>query len=88
MIQDVEVMSTRQIADFLGVSSGWVYRHRGEIPHRQVGSRVLFHKPTVEQWFAKSQCDEVVEVPSKLSPAESDAIVKRVLKNATESAAL
>lgn len=46
-------LSVDEVASELGVSRTTIYtmaRHK-EIPHIKVRGRILFHKPTIEQWL-------------------------------------
>ncbi|MEB7455097.1 helix-turn-helix domain-containing protein [Lysinibacillus sphaericus] len=46
-------MSVDEVANELGVSTTTIYsmvRHK-EIPHTKVRGRILFHRPTIEQWL-------------------------------------
>ena len=54
-----EIMSTKQLADYLGMSVQWVYEHTKELPHEKIGRKTLFHKSEIDQWRkAKRQENE------------------------------
>lgn len=46
-------LSVNEVAELIGVSTATIYTmaRLGEIPHKKVRSRILFHKPTIEQWL-------------------------------------
>lgn len=46
-------LSVKKVAALIGVSTATVYTmaRLGEIPHKKVRSRILFHRPTIEQWL-------------------------------------
>ncbi|MFM9535739.1 helix-turn-helix domain-containing protein [Lysinibacillus sp. IITD104] len=46
-------MSVDEVANELGVSKTTIYTmaRQKEIPHTKVRGRILFHKPTIEQWL-------------------------------------
>lgn len=48
-----EVMSTVEVAAFLGVDRDTVYdaAARGEIPHRRIGKRLLFSRSQLVSWL-------------------------------------
>lgn len=52
--RDPSILTADQVAAFLGISRDSVYEGagRGDIPHRRVGKRLIFHKPTLEAWLA------------------------------------
>ena len=50
--KSTDILNVNQLATFIGVSPGWVYRHKDEIPHRQAGSLYFFHLPTIVKWLA------------------------------------
>lgn len=79
-------MNPKQIAEFMGVSIGWVYKNMMLLPHRRVGSLYFFHKPTIAQWLAdghvpsESEASEVGEAV-KMSEEEEDRFVKNIVKS-------
>lgn len=44
------IMSPKQLADYMGVSASWVYTHTYEIPHEKRGNKTLFVKAEIDQW--------------------------------------
>jgi excisionase family DNA binding protein len=51
------VLSVRELADFLGVSTDSVYTmvREKQIPYFRVRRRILFHRSSVEQWCKKNE---------------------------------
>lgn len=47
-----QLWDVEQVAQFLGMSPTWVYRHvaSGELPHRKIGRAVRFVPAEVERW--------------------------------------
>lgn len=47
-------MTVEEVAELLGLSVSAVYRfcRKGQIPHKRLGSRVLFCRATVLDWFS------------------------------------
>jgi excisionase family DNA binding protein len=50
-----EVLSGRQAARFLGLSEDALYEHKDEIPHRRVGTRLLFSRTELLRWLGGRQ---------------------------------
>ena len=63
-----DVMTVEDLAVFMGVSPGWVYRHKSKIPNRKVGHLYFFHRPTIERWLAEGHDTE--DVSDCISPKE------------------
>ena len=53
-VADNDVMSADEAALFLGVDRKTVYGYarRGEIPHRQIGRRMLFSRSALVSWLS------------------------------------
>jgi excisionase family DNA binding protein len=51
--QQREVMRAEEVAAFLGIGRRQVFEAvaRGELPHRRVGRRVLFHRGALLEWL-------------------------------------
>jgi excisionase family DNA binding protein len=47
------VMKVSEVAQLLGVSDDSIYRavRLGQLPHRRLGRRIVFHRPTIEAWL-------------------------------------
>ena len=54
-VADNDVMSADEAALFLGVDRKTVYGYarRGEIPHRQIGRRMLFSRSALVSWLSE-----------------------------------
>ncbi len=70
MTQEAYVMNTKQVAEFMGVSIGWVYKNKNLLPHRRVGSLYFFHKPTIQAWLADGHTPTEEVVESEMSETE------------------
>jgi hypothetical protein len=68
--QEADVMNTKQVAEFMGVSMGWIYKNMMLLPHRRVGSLYFFHKPTIAQWLADGHTPTEEVVESEMSETE------------------
>lgn len=46
-------LSVIEVAELIGVSTATIYTmsRLDEIPHKKVRGRILFHRPTIEQWL-------------------------------------
>ncbi|MBD7942516.1 helix-turn-helix domain-containing protein [Psychrobacillus sp. Sa2BUA9] len=46
-------LTVNEVAELIGVSTGTIYTmaRLGEIPHKKIRGRVLFHRETIEKWF-------------------------------------
>lgn len=45
-----DVMSPKQLAEYLGVSVSWVYQNTKELPHEKRGNKTIFIKSEVDAW--------------------------------------
>lgn len=47
-------LTVNEVAEMLGLSKDIVYRlaREGTLPSVKAGSRVLFHRPSIEKWLA------------------------------------
>lgn len=54
--------SVNEVADLIGVSSTTIYTmvRLGEIPHKKVRGRILFHRGSIENWLSSEQ-EEVAQ---------------------------
>jgi len=48
--QAPDIMTTQQLADYLGMSVQWVYEHTKELPHEKRGRKTLFIKSEIDEW--------------------------------------
>lgn len=57
-------MTVNEVAALLGVSNTTIYTmvRLGEIPHARIRSKIVFHKPTIEEWLAGQNNQEEVGV--------------------------
>ncbi len=48
------VLNAREAAKLLGIAPSSVYAatHRGELPHRRIGSRLVFSREALLRWLA------------------------------------
>lgn len=46
-----EVMNTKQLSEYLGVSVQWVYKNVKEIPHEKRGKKIIFRKSDIDNWI-------------------------------------
>lgn len=46
-----EVMNTKQLSEYLGVSLQWVYKNSKQIPHERRGKKIIFRKSKVDDWI-------------------------------------
>jgi excisionase family DNA binding protein len=46
-------LSVNEVAEVIGVSPACIYTmvREGQIPHRKVRARILFHRETIESWL-------------------------------------
>lgn len=46
-------LTVKEVAQLLGVSSTTIYTmaRANEIPHAKIGGKVVFHRPTIEEWL-------------------------------------
>ncbi|WP_342456128.1 helix-turn-helix domain-containing protein [Lysinibacillus sp. G01H] len=46
-------MSVEELAEELQISTSTIYTmvRQNEIPHKKVRGRILFHRPTIEEWL-------------------------------------
>jgi excisionase family DNA binding protein len=46
-------LSVNEVAELIGVSTASIYTmaREGQIPHRKVRARILFHRDTIETWL-------------------------------------
>ncbi|WP_017187629.1 helix-turn-helix domain-containing protein [Alkalibacillus haloalkaliphilus] len=52
-----EYMDVEQLKDYLMVSKGLIYKlvKTNQIPHRRIGSRIIFKKTEVNNWLDRSE---------------------------------
>lgn len=58
---DKTIMSVKDLADFLGLSTDIIYREVrcGKIPHARLGSTILFRRDTVTAWLENQEANSV-----------------------------
>ena len=49
------IMTVSSLAEYLKVSKATIYEYvrRGVIPHKRLGSRILFSKEKIDEWVKK-----------------------------------
>lgn len=54
-------LTVEEVATMLGISLSLTYSmvRKKEIPHKKVGARILFHKPTIERWLTEVDENEI-----------------------------
>jgi excisionase family DNA binding protein len=62
-----EVMSVRELADYLRISVHTVYRlaERGRLPGRKVGKHWRFHRDVIVNWLATHQEEDALYSSSR-----------------------
>jgi excisionase family DNA binding protein len=45
-----EIMTTKQLAEYLNMSESWIYSNLKELPHEKCGRNVRFSKKDIDQW--------------------------------------
>lgn len=48
--QGKPVMNTKEVAEYLGISKGWIDKNYNNIPHFRLGNRPMFNKEDIDQW--------------------------------------
>ncbi|WP_336636613.1 helix-turn-helix domain-containing protein [Lysinibacillus fusiformis] len=50
-------MSVDELAEELQISTSTIYTmvRQNEIPHKKVRGRILFHRPTIEEWLMNTE---------------------------------
>lgn len=53
MCEEKEIMTAKDLADYLGFSKNWVYRQveAGEIPGTRLGGNWRFKKSVIDEWL-------------------------------------
>lgn len=53
MTEEKEIMTAKDLADYLGFSKNWVYRQveAGEIPGTRLGGNWRFKKSVIDEWL-------------------------------------
>ncbi len=48
-------LTVKEVSELLGVGTATIYTmvRLGEIPHKKVRGRILFHRETVERWLTE-----------------------------------
>jgi excisionase family DNA binding protein len=49
------LVTVKELAQHLGVSSNWVYRHMANLPHSRVGKFYKFTPSDIEEWKRRSR---------------------------------
>ena len=62
-----DVMSLREVSDYLGCSKGIVYRlvKHGEFPAFRLGGNWRFRRSDIDKWIAQQRASQAEEMPSK-----------------------
>lgn len=45
-----EVMTTKEVAEYLNVSESFIRKEQNNIPHFNLGSRILFNREDIDDW--------------------------------------
>jgi len=45
-----EVMNVKQLAEYIGMSTQWVYEHVKELPHEKRGRKLIFTRIEIDNW--------------------------------------
>ena len=69
-----EIMDTRQLAEYLNVSTSYIYQNKG-IPFKKIGKKLIFHKPEIDAWL-ESRKNEQLPINKTLIKAKSGKIYK------------
>lgn len=53
-------LTVKELVEVTGLGQTTVYElvRGNEIPHKRVRGRILFHRPTIEKWFAGEEIEE------------------------------
>lgn len=53
MTEEKEIMTAKDVANYLGFSKNWVYRQveAGEIPGTRLGGNWRFKKSVIDEWL-------------------------------------
>jgi len=65
------VMNVKEVAEYLGMSKGWVDKNMDDIPCFRLGNRPMFNKEDIDKWrlskssTLKDRCGKVTIRPAK-----------------------
>lgn len=45
-----ETMTVKQAAEYLGMSTQWMYEHTKDLPHEKRGRKTIFNKSELDDW--------------------------------------
>lgn len=45
-----DIMTVKQLVDYIGMSESWIYQHIKDLPHERRGRKILFIKSEIDQW--------------------------------------
>ncbi|MFH0988483.1 MAG: helix-turn-helix domain-containing protein [bacterium] len=83
-VRNPDLMTLKQAADYLGMSSAWMYQKKYSVPHRKIGGIFFFSKSALDKWLAGGSPDEALhsEETKKVRSWRSNAKVKEGVREA------
>jgi len=50
---DDKWMTTKQTAEYMGMSVQWVHNHKHDLPHSNIGNKPLFRRSEIDTWIMR-----------------------------------
>jgi hypothetical protein len=73
-----EILDVKAVAAYLRVSTAWIYTHKDELPHRQIGGLYFFSRSAIQEYFSKPDANRQKREKMDVD-AEAEKILKKVL---------
>lgn len=74
-----EAMTTKQLAEYLGVSQQWVYKNLKQIPHERRGKKIIFRKSEIDDWIKEKNEESKNEKTSSYNVSSKKAKVYKIV---------
>ena len=58
---NTEVMNTKQLSEYLGISVQWVYKNVKDIPHEKRGKKIIFRKSDIDNWIKQKNVESNID---------------------------
>ena len=90
-VPDERYMNVKQLANYTGMSSSWIYNNKKSLPHRNLGGKPLFRKSEIDTWLEQyrvqpdTPAKRLSETISIEKPADFQGFKNQKLKRAVTS---
>lgn|GEM_PF-2671944 len=69
-----KLFNVKQLADYIGMSTQWIYNNKSKLPHMNINNKPLFRKSEIDTWLESFRVKQKNETISFFSIKENESL--------------